>query len=244
MQTVIDKILPIVALILGWGLSEFGKYTVQRKNDKKTLKRLLFNLLELRWLIKLNLELNEDISTIMERIRIKLSDLFGSALNESESQATATMITNLLKPILNESFKEKMIDIDRIKEIETNIDATLTQLAEVEPVLAYELCGRFKYKDKLDNVNNYLDKISQLNENVPDGLITIIEPKLTQDVLKDLDKCILNIAQRISTGTRKNVIGKLTMNTKIKISEIDKLFDDSLKETMALISKNEILKST
>lgn len=61
-MTWIDKILPILTLILGFSLSEFGKYFTDRKNDRKKFKNLLFNLLELRWLLRQEITLNSKIS--------------------------------------------------------------------------------------------------------------------------------------------------------------------------------------
>jgi len=63
-----EKLLPIITLILGWGLAQYGKFWIDKKIDRRKIKKLLFNLLELRWLLKKELDLNNDIIFFINKL--------------------------------------------------------------------------------------------------------------------------------------------------------------------------------
>lgn len=227
----IDKLLPVVTLILGWGISEFGKYSTERKNNQKKFKKLLFNLLELRWLLKREMDLNNDITQYVERLKQKISAEFGEdAFEESE--------VNMIKPMITEILKNKIIQPNKIKEIETNIDSTINELAEIYPVFAYELSGRYKIKERLEAAESYFNEVSAFLEEIPKELTELIQPKLSNELLEELDEYTLGIAKKINRKTKRNIEEKFSIKNSDDTDEMDKFIDEYIEriKTMAKVN--------
>lgn len=224
----IDKFFPVFTLIMGWGLSEFGKLSVEKRRNRKKLKKLLFNLLELRWLLKRELDLNKEITIYIERFKARLSEKFGSE---------ATDGIDMVKPILIEILKDKIVESNRIKEIETNIDLTITELAEIYPVFAYELSGTYKIKQRLESAEDYFNKISSLTEELPEEYKDWIKPKISSGLLNEMDTYIVAIAKKISRKTRKNISNRLSFSNIYDTEEIDEFLNQYIEKIKTIEQK-------
>lgn len=220
----IDKILPVTTLILGFILSEFGKYFSDRKYEHKKLKKLLFNLLELRWLIKQDVEINRDINEYIKRMKIRLKEEFGEEVSEGVEYAI---------PMITEIFKNSLVKPERINEIENNIDSTLKELSEIHPVFAYELTGRFKIKEKLDSMEQYFqtltNQIEELKE-FPSEIKHLFDPKLSTELTLEMDDHIKSIARKISKKTYKKVSKKLESNDDNNNNELNEFIEEYILE--------------
>lgn len=212
-----DKILPVITLILGFGLSEFGKHFADRKNDRKKLKKLLFNLLELRWLLRQEVVLNNRISQYIVRIKIRLTTEFGAESAEG---------TEYIKPIIMKILKDSIVQPQKITEIENNIDSTIIELSEIYPIFAYELSGRYKIKEKLDNAEQYFQTVANQFEEFPTEIKNWVEPKISTELISDFDDCIKAIAKKIGRNTNKKIYEKLKPEDDNDTSELDKFIED------------------
>jgi hypothetical protein len=224
----IDKLLPIATLILGWGISEFGKFSTERENNTKKFKKLLFNLLELRWLLKREIDLNNEITLYIERFKQKISAEFGEdALGDAE--------VKVIKPMITEILKSKIVQPNKIKDIETNIDSTINELAEIYPVFAYELSGRYKIKERLERAESYFNEVSEFLEKMPKELTEWIQPKLSDELFEELDEYILGIAKKINRKTKRHIEEKFSANNSEDTYELDKFIDEMIEKikTMA-----------
>lgn len=217
----IDKLLPVLTLVLGWGLSQFSKFWTDKKNDQKKLKKLLFNLLELRWLLKREIDLNKDITIYTERLKTKLTTTFGQE---------AAQGADLAKPILTEVLKNNLVDPNRIKEIESNIDFTINELAEIYPVFAYELSGQYKIKERIESLESYFNEVEDFLSQMPKELTDWVQPKITDDLLKDIDGYIIEIAEKINRKTKSKVTDKLKSKTDDNSKELDEFIDEYIKK--------------
>jgi len=217
----IDKLLPVLTLLLGWGLSQFGKFWTDKKNDQKKLKKLLFNLLELRWLLKRELDLNKDISENIERLKIKLTATFGQE---------AAQGAELAKPLLTEVLHNNLVDPERIKEIESNIDFTINELAEIYPVFAYELSGQYKIKERIESVENYFNEVEDLLSQMPKEFTEWVQPKITDDLLKEIDRYIIEIAEKIGRKTKSKAAEKLKLKAEDNSNEMDDFIDEYIEK--------------
>ena len=211
-MTWIDKILPILGVAFGWLLSQYGKYSTDKKNDTRKLKRLLYNLLELRWLLKSELEFEKDISKFFSSFKERISIEFGEDIEDIENGMKA------LKPVLMQQMKNKLVESDRIKNVELNIDSTITELSETYPVFAYELESQYKIKEKLEKVDNYLNEFEQYFTESDFAIKDWMQPKLTDDLLERLNSSILEIAKKIGRKTKKEV-SELIKETKLEENE-------------------------
>jgi hypothetical protein len=232
----IEKLFPVITLLLGWGLSQFGKLWADKKNDKKKLKKLLFNLLELRWLLKREFDFNKDITHYIERLKSKLTDIFGEEATQGIEEATQGI--ELAKPILTEIIKDKMVDTNRIKEIESNIDFTIIELAEIYPVFAYELSGQFKIKERLASVEHYFNQVAELLNDMPSELTDWVQPKLSDDLLKEIDGYVIEIAEKINRKTKSKVAEKLKFKGNVDNEEFDLYIDEYIEKIKTMANKN------
>ena len=226
----IDKLLPVITLILGWGISEFGKFSTERKNNTKKFKKLLFNLLELRWLLKREMDLNNDITLYIKRFKEKITTEFGE-------DAFGDVELNMIKPMITEILKSKIVQPDKIKEIETNIDATINELAEIYPVFAYELNGRYKIKERLESADSYFNEVSGFIEELPKELTDWVQPKLSNELFEELDKYILGIANKINRKTKRDIEEKLSNKNSEDTEEMDEFIDEYIEKIKTMANK-------
>lgn len=211
--------LPLGTLIIGWYLSEFGKFSSEKKNDKKKIKKLLFNMLELRWLIRKELNLKNEISNYFKKMKLKFPNEF-SMTSQNE--------LNQLQNIISEAIK-KTFDSSRIKEIEKNIDSTVNELAEIYPIYAFELIDTYKIKKRLDNIETYFEEVQRNTDEKALEFKEWLEPKISFDLLQELDHQIIVIARKIDKKTEREILRKFYKNSKEESDEFDSIMDE-LKE--------------
>jgi len=228
-MTTIDKLLPFIGVAFGWLLSQYGKYSTDRKEDKRKLKKTLFNILELRWLLNKEFTFENHINIFLAKFSKQISDKFGYDNNEVEQEIKQ------FKPIIFELIKDKLVEPERVKEIEVKIDTTISELSEIYPIFAYELSGQYKIKERLDKSEQYFDKIKQYTEEMPFNLKDWIQPKLNKKLIDDLDIYIIEIAKKIGRKSKKEVLLTLEAPTNDDTNEMDDLINDYIEkiETMA-----------
>ena len=124
----IKIIAPLLGVILGFGLSERAKIWSDKRQDKRKLKRLLFYLLELRFLFIKEFNAQKEIKEFYERAEEKLKSEFGEN-TKSEIE--------IAKPIVERIIKNNLGGNNKINLLEENIDSVIDDLAEVFPILAY-----------------------------------------------------------------------------------------------------------
>lgn len=218
----IDKLLPIFTLLLGWGFAEFGKFSSNKKSDKKKLKKLLFNLLELRWLLMREMNLNIVLTEHLDRLKDRFMTEFGAdAINGSEH----------LKHFIIHLLKDQIIQPDKIRDIEDKIDITIIELSEIYPVFAYELSGTYKIKEKLDSAQQYFENVTKQYGEFPNEIQDWIEPKLSSELIEELDSHIESIARMINKKTTNGVLEILEPNRSSDFEE----FDDFLEEYIQIV---------
>jgi hypothetical protein len=230
----IKAILPLIGVAIGWLLSESGKALSDKRQDKRKLKKLLFFLLELRFHFSRELSTELYLDKYFNILKNKMVNKFGIDKNDSEFN----LGLNSLKPILEQLISKNNVLDDKFEYLEENIDKILIDLAEIFPILAYELNGQHKIKERLNKANNYFSEIQSLTEELPFDLKQWINPKLTKDLLVDLDESIKRIAIQIDKQTLKDSnekIAKMVFDN--DDDDINKLIDEYLEKIIENISK-------
>ena len=112
----------------------------------------------------------------------------------------------------------------------------MNDLAKIFPILVYELSGQHNIKDRLNRVEKYFEEAQEYTKEMPFDIASWIQPKMTTDLLKDIDESIYSIAKKISGKTKKEVLDKINkMSFGEDNKELDILLDeyfDKLKETL------------
>lgn len=230
----IKTILPLIGVGFGWILSERGKEFADKKQDKRKLKKLLFFLLELRFHFAKELSTELDLDKYLSILRNKIAHRFGIDQNDTEFEVGLST----LKPFLEQLITRGKILDERLAFLSENIDKILIDLAEIFPILAYELSGQHNIKERLNKVDDYFSEIQSLTEEVPFDLKKWINPKLTKELLDDLDESIKKIAKKIDNQTYNSSIDKIAkMTFKDNDAEMNIIFDELLEKVMENIPK-------
>jgi hypothetical protein len=231
----IKSLLPLLGVFLGWGLAESGKIFTDKRQDKRKLKKLLFYLLELRFHFSKELSIEIDIQDFMDQFKLKFINKFGISDHVEESNLEFDLANPLIKELISKSKgKDNKIDF-----LTSNIDDILNDLSEILPILAYELSGQHNIKERLLKLDNYLDEIVENSTKMPFDMKDWIQPKLTTDLLKEIDESIEKIAQRIDKKTKREALKKIAkMDYKGDNDELDKIVDEYLTKIQESIISN------
>ena len=231
----IKSLLPLLGVFLGWGLAESGKIFTDKRQDKRKLKKLLFYLLELRFHFSKELSIEIDIQDFMDQFKLKFINKFGISDHVEESNLEFDLANPLIKELISKSKgKDNKIDF-----LTSNIDDILNDLSEILPILAYELSGQHNIKERLSKLDNYLDEIVENSTKMPFDIKDWIQPKLTTDLLKEIDESIEKIAQRIDKKTKREALKKIAkMDYKGDNDELDKIVDEYLTKIQESIISN------
>lgn len=142
------------------------------------------------------------------------------------------------KSIIVKILKDSIVQQGKIAEIENNIDATIIELSEIYPIFAYELSGRYKIKENIENAEQYFQTIANQLEEFPTEIKDWIKPKISNELIADLDEYIKLIAKRIGRKTSKDAIEKLKPEDGNDISELNKFIDEYITEIKKIIPNN------
>ena len=223
----IKTILPLIGVLIGWLLSESGKIFADKRQDKRKLKKLLFFLLELRYRFAKELSYELDLDKYMNILKNKMADKFGIEKNDPEFN----LGVDAWKPFLQGLITKTKNQDDKFEYLSENIDKILIELAEVFPILAYELNGQHNIKERLNKANNYFSELETITSEMPFEIKDWINPKLTKDLLNDLDESIEKISMKIDKETHTNSNDKISnMNFNDDDSEMKAFIDEYLNQ--------------
>lgn len=219
----IKTILPLIGVALGWLLSERGKIFADKRQDKRKLKKLLFFLLELRFHFARELSIELDIDKYISILKNKLADKIGIDKNDPGFNVGV----NAWRPFVEQTISKNKTQDNKFEYLAENIDKILIELAEIHPILAYELSGQHNIKERLNKANDYFSEVQSNVAEMPFDIKEWINPKLTKELLNDLDESIERIASQIDKQTLK-----------ISNEKIEKMtFEDDEKEMEVFIDE-------
>ncbi|WP_420578646.1 hypothetical protein [Ekhidna sp.] len=222
----IKIITPLVGVLLGWGLSERAKIWADKRQDKRKLRRLLFFVLELRFHFSRELRAQTEIDKYFSKLIQKAKLEFG---DEVELGA------ELYKPMVTQILKKHFEGNNKIDFLEQNIDEVIISLSEVFPVFAYELNGQYNIRERLQQAEDYLGNFEELTNQLPFDIEAWIKPKLTENLLDEIDSTLRKISNKVGSRTWSQVQQKIKRMDKIDDSDIDNLvveYFDKIKENL------------
>ena len=217
-------IIPLLGVLIGWGLSEMTGFFSNKRQDKRKLKRLIFFLLELRFHFHRELIAKNQINVILNNTLIKL---------RNKIPDMPDLDTTVYKPLITEIFKKMFADKNQLKFLEENIDSVIIDLSEIYPVFAYELNGQHKIKERLKEVEDCLEEFSSVLEEQSLNLKDWLEPKLTLELMKDLDFNIIKIAAKIGYKTVRAAKRKIKKIDQINVNStnVESFLSDFIETT-------------
>lgn len=230
----IKAIFPLLGVLIGWLLSESGKIFADKRQDRRKLKKLLYFLLELRFHFAKELSIELDLDKYIETIKNKMATKLGIDKNDPEFVLGVSAWRPFIEQILTKSKTQE----NKFEHLTENIDKVLIDLAEIFPILAYELSGQHNIKERLNKFDNYLSEIKTMTDEVPFDIKQWINPKLTKELLADLDESILKIAKKIDKQTTKFSKEKITkMSNEDDDQEMETFLDEYLEKVIESFPK-------
>lgn len=210
---IISSIIGVIGVALGWTLSQFGDYFNERKADRKKLKRLLFYLLELRYQLQRDLNLEVHLKECFNSVRNKLQEITGEPMSEDSMES-----------ILIQQIKSQYDQSSNILSLENEIDNIIAELSEIYPVFAYELKGKYNIKNRFTIAKENLEPIIV---EAPIELKNVVADTLSiKNLIAELDEYIKEIAKKISKKTKKDVIQKIKNQDYFDIGSINEFADE------------------
>lgn len=193
MEEWIKTISPLIGVAFGWILAESGKIFTDKRLEKRKLKKLLFFLLELRFHFSKELRLDNYLVILENKLISKLKIINNAADFNLESE--------IWKPLIKELISKSLVQDDKFEYLADNIDKILIELAEIFPILAYELNGQHNIKERINNVDSFINETKSMTDEIPFDIKQWINPKLTKELLANLDLSIKKISKKIDRRT-------------------------------------------
>lgn len=218
-------LITILGVVIGWLLNELSFLIRLRIKDRRKLKKVLFNLLNIYfYLNKLKIKMGPQVDILFNHLKKLLQEPSHPDLIEF---VKSTFIKNA-NEILNEYVHEK------INSIKNNYESSLKDLSEVNPFLAYRLSDKLDIYDLLGNLESWFKKISSdlnlPNLEIEQNLLDAFQNKILKEYLDNLEAEIKKLSLSIGFLYWMKIIFQLKKIKKIRENEIKKEFDDFLKE--------------
>jgi hypothetical protein len=194
------------AIAFGWLLNQAGQWFRARQEDKKSLKLILFNLLD-----TYSLFLSSDLDNIAEAVTTKvLTRVPESQLTAAETGKISAALSEVFTSILKPKFFQDL------KVIEANYQSSIRTLASIDPLLAFHLNGKTNILDRFETLAEMLGQIKFDDVGTDDlqrgsrQIIAMLKPEMLEQTFADLEKTIKTIAGKINLIVR--IKSKKTIN--------------------------------
>jgi len=213
-------IATVISITLGWFLNELSQWFRTRKEDKKVIKRVLYNLLETYFTFN-QLNTSELIHLLTDRLLTRFPV-------QDQSLETKNYLNKLFSEIINGFIKDDIVT--RLERIEIGYTHSIEELAAVDPITAYRLNGKIRIIETFDILQEHIkEKVSQsaeLNVQFQDQ-IESLKPQIINEAINDLEDEILAISFSINIltwikakNTLKRIKGKLKKDGEKKMDEL------------------------
>jgi hypothetical protein len=226
-----DKILwgfifSAIGITIGWILNQLSQWFRTRQEDKKNLKIVLFNLLEIYFILTRS-DLDKFVRKVTDKVVKKMP-------NEYQTEEMKNTIHKIYSEHLISHFKEQLSN--EINIVQEDYHKSIQTLAAIDPLTAYYLNGNNNVMEIFDTILNVLNNVKN---QFPEGhneielggrkAMEIIKPEFLNDSLLSVEKDIRNIAWKINLFVWFNsikAIKRVKVNSNDRIDkEIDKLLD-------------------
>ena len=219
-------IFSAIGIALGWFLSQLSQWWRVRQEDKKTLKQVLFNLLEIHNIFS-RYDVEKPTEIISEKI---LKEISNEQATQESKQQIQQILLNLYKPFVNEQMYQE------IQNIEEKYQSAISELSKIDPLAAYYLSGKTSILDKLELIEDWFTEYMETFAAAEQGtdkkinLMDLLKPNIMDEAITDTEKQIISIAWKINPvvwWNTKNVIAKnKRMSNNEWEKKIDRFYDD------------------
>lgn len=232
----VAEVVGVAGIVLAALLSSFGYLYRNALERKKSAKRLLFVLLEVRYILITSIFDPDDAT---EKYLLHSMKRMGSH-NPFDStkdfpQDYRDLIASHFRGIID------VVDGD-IEEVVPQYEEALSSMAEVNPVLAYSLRGRMNFKTLVESTNDYekqfatllkdgnpkvkeVDEVLKFSCRAKEKAFAELASLIDEDVIRVAKFCGLRDWLRCRRVLKKGVSNE----NKYDFSELDEAFDEYMK---------------
>ena len=234
----------ILKTILISGLSSglvffFGQRAINAKSkqeDKKKLNKLLFHLLLLKKEVSTLNGVNEVMTALMNKLKLKFMTEFQIPENEINEQFTPDFVQSLttnLKEVISKT------DIKKLDKIKENTEILINELSEINPIFALDIDHFYNIDEKTSKIESTFINLDYTKE-IPD-LSKMLMPEVERKLNERLDNIIYETALKIDNKTHQEAISQVEFynSTEVDIVEIDDLFNSVMEPLLQGLYEND-----
>lgn len=213
-------------IVLGFVMSQISDYLRTNRDDKRVLKQVLFNQLDL-WVEIKRADVEPVVPVLIEKFQQAL-------LKRGASQDQVNGLFNIpLTPLIDLLKQMKLVTPERIKE---RYQESVNQLASIDPLLAYQLSGR-PQTDFNETVDAFIEKAAELEGSrvrMPDTASAVtyfssfIKNYGQQRTLTTMEDDIVDVARKISYLYAFRTRRRIRRLTVVLAEEAEKYIDQFL----------------
>ena len=201
----ITLVTAITSAVIGFLLAQIGNFTKIWADDytlhRRKLNRLVFFLLELRHIFTLKQQHEKLMVRLMPILEYKAKEIFGE-LDQENSEPIKASIKQIFTSRLTHNNED-------VKHLIQTAEATINELSEYYPVLAYELKGQHNIPQRLEAFQDYITWVGSHSSEAALMLNELLEPSMEVALNKQLGETVLKISKKTSRSLYKLVLTKI-----------------------------------
>ena len=225
-QTYFPLLTAFGGIILGFLMSQLGDYLRTIREDKRILKQVLFNQLDLWSELK-----RADVEPL---VPIMIEKLQQALLKRGVPQDQVNALCNIsLTPLFALLKEMKLASPERMKE---RYQGSVNQLAQIDPLLAYKLSGQ-PQTDFNETVDAFIEKAAELEGeqaempntiNAVTYLTNFIKGYSRERMFSNMEKDLVDVARKVSYIYAFRTRRKIRMSTVALEEEAERYINDFL----------------
>lgn len=224
-------LLSAIGIAFGWFLNQVTGWWHVRRDDKRILKRVLYNLFEVHHLMN-RFNIDESVEKLIEKLLSKVP----------VEEQTPQNIKFLRSLIYTEVANFLQADAaDELKALEIKYQSSVDDLSKIEPIQAFYLSGKTKILENIKLIDRWFDHATQKYssekseiEVAKNELNDIFSPTIITDSIKELRKEIIELAWKINPVIWWKT--KKILNKKSKPdTEFENMFDEILNKLIEVV---------
>jgi hypothetical protein len=193
-----DKIIlgfqfSIIGIALGWLLNQLAQWFRTRQEDKKNLKRVLYNLLEILDVF-MRLDYEKTLNQAVEKVMLKIPEHERNEMNKK-------VLHEFYSKLLNEMIVPQIIK--EFNATHSNYVESIKLLSSIDPILAFNLNGKRNIYEGFELLENSFRNLElELgNDNSSEetaDVLNIIKPDIVIETIGEIESDIKKVSWGIN----------------------------------------------
>ncbi|MBD1385828.1 hypothetical protein IDJ75_11105 [Mucilaginibacter rigui] len=192
----------VVAGLLGLFIGRLNVKSEEKKQERKRLRRLLYNMLELKnWVDKV-ISAETLSGKYVERMTAAIASRYPEMQNDE---------VNKVETMISSGLKKMVINQPQTVRLEQNINDIIRDFSEIDPFFAYDLTGKYQLNEILEQIKFSINDLVPEEESVSQAsafLDRLLRPVMMAELQHDLNIHLPIIAKLIDKNTTATIRSK------------------------------------